>query len=83
LATGSAALCITCNLAVGTIWGNSTTVPFGRAANNPNAAPFWLAEGFRKPDAKTTAEPPPKPVRLALKDATIILLLLPGVTSNT
>ena len=48
-----------------------TTVPSAKAANNPNAAPFWLVEGDKKPDAKTTAEPPPNPLKSAVKEATI------------
>ena len=39
-------------------------------------------EFFKNPEAKTTAAPPPKPERSASKEATIVLLSLPGVISN-
>jgi len=51
--------------------GSSTTSPVGSAANRPNAGPLLLASGVKKPDAKTTAAPPPRPERFAWNEATM------------
>ena len=84
-AAGSAALWITCTMAgsvSSTTCGNSITVPSAKAANSPKAAPSWLAEGSRNPEANTTAAPPPSEEILASKEATTTSLALPGVTSR-
>ena len=70
---------MTCKRALPTA-GNSNTVPFARAANRPNFGS--VPAGARKPEAKTTAAPPPKVPKLAAKEATTVLLPA-GVTSKT